>query len=124
MCENHVMVSLVILHISKWNRKQKMFKIVGFFLDFFSWFILTTRSRNTASMNPIQMGLYFSKMLVEFPFLDLQDSPTSQSLVQIENVTPSSSKAALFLRFRLKMTLFCVLTHGMGHSEHFSDGTK
>ena len=60
-----------IFKIWKSNRKQKLLKILGFFLDFFSWLILTTRSRNTASMHPIQMAPYSSKMVVEFAFLDL-----------------------------------------------------
>ena len=71
-------VSLVILHISKWNRKQKLLKIVGFFLDFFSLVISTTISQNMASIHLIQMGLFFSKMVVEIAFLDLQTSPISQ----------------------------------------------
>ena len=74
VCKNHVMMSLVILKIWKWNKKQKLLKIKVFFLEFFSWLILTTKSWNTAYMDLIQMGPYFSKMVVEFAFLDLQTS--------------------------------------------------
>ena len=74
VCKNHVILSLVILKIWKWNRKQKLLKIMGFFLEFFSWLISTTKSQNTASMHLIQMGPYFSKMVVEFAVLDLQTS--------------------------------------------------
>ena len=74
VCKNHVMMSLVILKIWKWNKKQKLLKIKVFFLEFFSWLISTTKSWNTAYMDLIQMGPYFSKMVVEFAFLDLQTS--------------------------------------------------
>ena len=74
VCKNHVMMSLVILKIWKWNKKQKLLNIKIFFLEFFSWLILTTKSWNTAYMDLIQMGPYFSKMVVEFAFLDLQTS--------------------------------------------------
>ena len=119
------MLSLVILKIWKWNRKQKLLKIMGFFLEFFSWLILITRSRNTASMHLIQMCPYFSKMVVEFAFLDLQTSLMSQIVTHSsdnetvfgENLNPtlSSLKSVIFLPFRQKMAFFGHLMHGMSH---------
>ena len=119
------MLSLVIFKIWKWNRKQKLLKILGFFLDFFSWLISTTRSQNTASMHPILMGLYFSKMVVEFAFLDLLTSQMSQIVthssdygivfVQILNPNLSSSKNVIILPFSQKIPIFGRLTHGTSH---------
>ena len=125
MCENQVVLSLVISKIRKWNRKQKLLKILVFFLEFFSWLISTTRSRNTASMHPIQMGPYFSKMVVEFAFLNLLTSQMSQIvthssdyeivIVQILNPKLSYSKSVIILPFSQKMPFFCCLTHGTSH---------
>ena len=119
------MLSLVIFKIWKWNRKQKLLKILVFFLDFFSWLISTTRSRNTASMHPILMGPYFSKMVVEFAFLDLLTSQMSQIVthssdygivfVQILNPNLSSSKNVIILPFSQKIPIFCHLMHGTSH---------
>ena len=80
---------------------------MGFFLEFFSWLISTTKSQNTASMHLILMGPYFSKMVVEFAFLDLQTSLMSQIVThssdnetvfgEILNLTLSSLKSVIFL---------------------------
>ena len=98
---------------------------MGFFLEFFSWLISTTKSQNTASMHLIQMGPYFSKMVVEFAFLDLQTSLMSQIVTHSsdnetvfgENLNPtlSSLKSVIFLPFSQKMAFFGHLMHGMGH---------
>ena len=119
------MLSLVILKIWKWNRKQKLLKIVGFFLDFFSWLILTTRSQNAASRHLLWMGPYFSKMVVEIAFLDLWTSLMSQIVTHSsdnetvfgENLNPtlSSLKSVIFLPFSQKMAFFGHLMHGMSH---------
>ena len=119
------MLSLVIFKIWKSNRKQKLLKILVFFLDFFSWLILTTWSQNTASMHPIQMAPYFSKMVVEFAFLDLLTSQMSQIVthssdygivfVQILNPNLSSSKSVIILPFSQKMPIFGRLMHGTSH---------
>ena len=110
------MLSQVILKIWKWNRKQKLLIIIGFFIDFFSWLISTTRSQNTASRHLIWMGLYFSKMVVEIAFLDLWTSLMSQIVTHSsdnetvfgENLNPtlSSLKSVIFLPFSQKMAFF------------------
>ena len=119
------MLSLVIFKIWKSNRKQKLLKILDFFLDFFSWLISTTRSRNTASMHPIQMAPYSSKMVVEFAFLDLLTSQMFKIVthssdyeimfVQILNPNLSYSKSVIILPFSQKMPFFGRLTHGTSH---------
>ena len=65
--------------------KQKLLTIYSFYLDFFLlkivgffWLISTTRSWNTASIHLIYMSSWFSKMVVESFFLNLQTSPISQ----------------------------------------------
>ena len=123
------MLSLVIFKIWKWNRKQKLVKIVVFFLVFFSWFIWTTRSQNTTSMYPVQIGPYFSKTVVEFAFLDLLTSQMSQIVthssdygivfVQILNPNLSSSKNVIILPFSQKIPIFGRLTHGTSHLNIF-----
>ena len=109
----------------KMEQKAKVAQNIGFFLRFFSWLISTTRSRNTASMHPILMGLYFSKMVVEFAFLDLLTSQMSQIVthssdygivfVQILNPNLSSSKNVIILAFSQKIPIFGRLTHGTSH---------
>ena len=71
------------------------------------------------------MGLYFSKMVVEFAFLDLITSQMSQIVtyssdydivfVHILNPNLSSSKSVIILPFCQKMPFFGRLMHGMSH---------